>query len=138
MRELPSDADYARLLTFRNELRRFERWSNDQAAAAGLTSAQHQLLVAVRGHADPLGPTVGELAAYLFVRHHSAVELVNRAVCAGLVERRGDPADARLVRLALTAEGARRVSTLAGLHLEEIARLEPLLHSLVVGHTPVG
>ena len=30
--------------------------------AAGLTSAQHQLLLAIRGHGDPHGPTIGEVA----------------------------------------------------------------------------
>ena len=67
------DADYEDLLSLRTGLRRFLRWSEQQAEAAGLTPAQHQLLLAVRGHADPRGPTVGEVADYLLLRHHSAV-----------------------------------------------------------------
>ena len=51
------DADYARLLTVRTAWRRFERWSAEQAAAHGLTASQHQLLLAVRGHDEPQGPT---------------------------------------------------------------------------------
>jgi hypothetical protein len=50
------------LLTFRTGLRHFQRWSEQQAAVAGLTPAQHQLLVAVRGHRDRRGPTIGEVA----------------------------------------------------------------------------
>jgi hypothetical protein len=46
-------AQYERLLRFRTGLRRFLRWSAEQAATAGLTPAQHQLLLAVRGHPDP-------------------------------------------------------------------------------------
>src|SRR3984893_6177252 len=85
------DADYEDLLALRTGLRRFLRWSDQQAEAAGLTPAQHQLLLAIRGHADPRGPTVGEVADYLMLRHHSAVGLVDRADTAGLIKRVRDP-----------------------------------------------
>ena len=62
-----SDDDYAHLLELRTSLRRFERWSERQAHDAGLTPAQHQLLLAIRGHADPSGPTVSDIADYLLV-----------------------------------------------------------------------
>ncbi len=129
------DGDYRRLLAFRTSLRRFQRWSADQAATVGLTSAQHQLLLAVRGHDDVRGPTIGQLADYLFVRHHSAVELVDRCVSAGLLLRRRDEEDQRVVRLALTDEGRERLDALSVSHLEELRRLTPslagLLHDLV-------
>src|SRR4029450_12552719 len=115
--------DYERLLAFRTGLRRFLSWSGPQAPAAGVTPAQRQLLLAVRGHPDPRGPTVGEIAGYLLVRHHSAVELLERAVAAGLVARQPDSEDARTVRIALTARGRERLETLAASHLEEVARL---------------
>ena len=51
----PTDEDYRRLLELRTGLRRFLRWSESQAEAAGLTPAQHQLLLAIRGHPDPAG-----------------------------------------------------------------------------------
>jgi len=127
------DSDYEHLLAFRTGLRRFQRWSEDQAAAVGLTHAQHQLLLAVRGHPDPRGPTIGDVAGYLFVRHHSAVELVDRAQAAGLVERRPDDADQRVVRLALTPLGQERIAALTNLHLEELRRLSPLFDALVTG-----
>lgn len=125
-----SDEDYRRLLGFRTELRRFLHWSEDEAKAAGLTPAQHQLLLAVRGHPDPAGPTIGELAEYLVLRHHSVVELIDRAAKAGLVERVGDADDHRIVRLRLTQQGERAIERLSRLHLEEIRRLAPLLSSL--------
>ena len=53
----------------RTGLRRFEHWSAEQAASAGLTPAQHQLMLAVRGHPDRRGPTIGEAAEYLLLRH---------------------------------------------------------------------
>lgn len=119
-----SDNDYSRLLTLRTSLRRFLRWSEKQAAAAGLTAAQHQLLLAVRGHDDPRGPTIGEVAEYLLLRHHSAVGLVDRADAAGLVTRHRDPDDHRLVRLKLTPSAESRLEALSELHLEELNRLE--------------
>lgn len=124
------DEDYRRLLGFRTALRGFLRWSESEAKAAGLTPAQHQLLLAVRGHADPAGPTIGELADYLVLRHHSVVELIDRAAKGGLVERVGDERDHRVVRLRLTPEGERAIERLSRLHLEEIRRLAPMLSSL--------
>src|ERR1700758_1837566 len=97
-----TDADYEDLLALRTGLRRFLRWSEQEAEEAGLTPAQHQLLLAVRGHSDPRGPTIGEVADYLLLRHHSAVGLVDRADAAGLVERVEDPDDRRVARVGLT------------------------------------
>ena len=123
-------AQYERLLRFRTGLRRFLRWSAEQAATAGLTPAQHQLLLAVRGHPDLRGPTVGEVARYLLLRHHSAVELIDRAQAAGLLERHTDRDDSRAVRLRLSKLGRRRLDKLTAAHLEELARLESELHAL--------
>lgn len=132
-----SDEQFRDLLTFRTALRRFHRWSQRQAAAAGLTPAQHQLLVAIRGHPDPRGPTIGDVAEYLLLRHHSTVELVDRAVAGGLLSRRRDPIDGRLVRLSLTETGSARLDQLAELHLAELARLAPSLGRLTRGIGPM-
>ena len=128
-----SQRDYERLLAFRTGLRRFLSWSGQQAEAAGITPAQHQLLLAVRGHPDLRGPTIGEIAGYLLVRHHSAVELIDRAATAGLVARRADSEDGRTVRVALTADGRRRLERLAAAHLEELDRMTSQLHTLWAG-----
>jgi DNA-binding MarR family transcriptional regulator len=121
---------YQRLLHFRSGLRRFLQWSAKQAATAGVTPGQHQLLLAIRGHPDPAGPTIRDVSGYLLVRHHSAVELVDRAVAAGLVERRQDSDDARAVRLRLTAEGSDRLARLSAVHLEELRRFAPDLEAM--------
>lgn len=70
--------DFQRLLEFRVALREFQRWSEDQAEAAGLTHVQHQLLVAIKGHQGNRPPAVGDLAGYLLLRPHSTVELIDR------------------------------------------------------------
>jgi DNA-binding MarR family transcriptional regulator len=128
-----SDADYRRLLQFRTGLRRFLHWSAQQAESEGLTPAQHQLLLAIRGHDDSRGPTIGDVAAYLFLRHHSAVGLVDRAESAGFVERNEDQDDRRVVRLRLTEKGLGILAALARLHLEELKRLAPEMRSLWSG-----
>jgi DNA-binding MarR family transcriptional regulator len=130
MTPTPSDADYQRLLELRTGLRRFLRWSERQAEAAGLTPAQHQLLLAIRGHPDPRGPTVGEVAAYLVLRHHSAVGLIDRAETAGLLVRSKDPDNSSAVRLQLTESGRRQLDVLSEQHLEELAHLAPTMHAL--------
>jgi DNA-binding MarR family transcriptional regulator len=126
----PSDAEYRRLLEFRTNLRRFLHWSEEQAHDAGLTPAQHQLLLAIRGHEDDRGPTIRDVADALMLRHHSAVGLVDRAVDAGLVTRRVDPDDHRVVRLRLTSTGARKLRQLSKVHLEELRRLAPSIRRL--------
>ena len=123
-----NDEDYSRLLAFRDGLRTFIHWSQDQARAVGLTPAQHQLLLAIRGNATP--PSIGEVAEHLQLRHHSVVELVDRAAAAGLVSRTGDPDDQRVVRLRLTAAGDRKLAALASAHLEELSRLRTRFDSL--------
>jgi DNA-binding MarR family transcriptional regulator len=127
------DDDYRRLLEFRTGLRRFLHWSEEQAHAVGLSPMQHQLLLAVRGHPDLRGPTIGDLAEHLLLRHHSAVGLVDRAEAAGLVHRRQDRDDHRIVRLHLTARGADKLQRLTATTLEELARLSPRLRPVWAG-----
>ena len=133
----PVEPDYAALLAFRTALRRFHRWSELQAEEAGLTAAQHQLLLAVKGHDDPRGPMISDVADYLLLRHHSTVELVNRAQASGLVERVKDSADGRVVRVRLTDVGERAIEALTQLHLDELHQLEPLLRHLVEAESRV-
>lgn len=122
------DDDFRRLLAFRDGLRRFHHWSEQEARAVGVTGPQHQLLLAIRGHGA--APSIRDVADHLLLRHHSVVELVDRAVAAGLVERVHDDYDQRVVRLELTAAGAARIEALSGAHLEELSRLRPRFNSL--------
>jgi len=129
-----TDEDFRRLLGFRDGLRRFLHWSESEAKAAGLTATQHQLLLAIRGHGG--APSIGDIAEHLLLRHHSVVELVDRAERASLVERVDDDADQRVVRLRLTATGRARLEELAAAHLEELSRLREPFASLWE-HLPV-
>lgn len=131
--ESVSDQDYQRLLELRTGLRKFLKWSSDQAKVAGLTPAQHQLLLAIRGHAGPEPPTITEIAEHLQLRHHSTVELVDRAERKGLVERLSDADDARTVLLVITGEGMARLDELSEQHLLELKRLAPRMAPLWAG-----
>jgi len=87
----------------------------------------------VKGHPGTQPPTIGDLAGYLLQRHHSTVELADRAEAAGLVRRVGDSQDARIVRVRLTAKGDRILSGLTPAHLIELHSLASVLDELVSG-----
>jgi DNA-binding MarR family transcriptional regulator len=117
-----TDAEYRSLAQFRRALRSFLYFSEEAARAAGLTPAQHQLLLAVRGAEGDEPPTIGEVADWMKLRHHSTVELVNRAEASGLLQRVPDPSDRRRQRLVLTDLGETKLAALTTLHREELRR----------------
>lgn len=125
-----TQGQYEQLLALRTGLRRFLHWSEEQAETRGLTPAQHQLLLAVRGSGAQRGPTIGELSEALVLRHHSVVGLVDRAQAAGLVSRRRDPARHSLVHVSLTDRGRKALRALAVVHLQELAELAPAMQAL--------
>ena len=125
-----TEADFQHLLAFRVSLRRFQRWSEAEARAAGLTHGQHQLLVAIKGHLGERPPAIGELAEHLLLRHNSTVELVDRAAAAGLVNRVADDDDARVVRVKLTRKGNELVTALTRAHIRELHNLAAALSEL--------
>ncbi|MGH9302413.1 MAG: MarR family winged helix-turn-helix transcriptional regulator [Acidimicrobiales bacterium] len=133
-----SDADYAHLLDLRTGLRLFLHWSEEQAAQVGLTGPQHQLLLCIRGHSDPRGPTIGEVAEYLVRRSHTVVSLVDRVEALGLIERNVDPSDLRLARLVMTKSGSECLESLSAAHLEELSRLGTRMAPLWKGLAPEG
>jgi DNA-binding MarR family transcriptional regulator len=117
-----SDAEYRALAQFRRALRSFLYFSEEAARDAGLTPSQHQLMLAVRGADTEEAPTIGDVADWMKLRHHSAVELVNRAEASGLVRRVPDETDHRRQRLVLTKLGETKLAALSTLHREELRR----------------
>jgi DNA-binding MarR family transcriptional regulator len=130
------DQDYQRLLAFRSELREFLRWSEQSAHNAGLTPSLHQLLLVIRGHPTTPGPTIGQAAQALHIRHHSAVELAQRAESTGLIHRERDPLDHRRMQLELTDRGCRQLETLTRAHLPRIQALAGILDRVLQGSGP--
>jgi DNA-binding MarR family transcriptional regulator len=119
------DAHYQLLAEIRHRIRRFLAFSERRARAAGLEPQQHQLLLAVRAGLGAAG--IGDLARRLLLRHHSAVELVDRLERRGLVARRRDAADGRRVLVRLTPRGERVLARLSEHHLAELRTSGPEL-----------
>lgn len=118
-----TDSDYRDQADFRAALRRFVRFSEEQARKEGITPQQHLLLLAVRGHPDYPAINIGAIAEALQVRHHSASLLVDRSVKRGLLTRTEDPADRRRAIIDLTAEGQRILDEITHANRREIRSL---------------
>jgi DNA-binding MarR family transcriptional regulator len=122
--------EYEKLASFRFNLRQFLRFSEVAARSVGLTSQQHQALLAIKGFPGGKAITIGQLAKQLQVAHHTAVELVDRLTLQNLVLREASMLDRRHVYLLLTDGGVEILETLTWAHREELRRLGTRLNSL--------
>ncbi len=111
--------DYRALAEFRYQIRKFLRFSEEAARAAGLEPQQHQLLLAVKGLPEGARARIGEVADRLQIQHHSTVELVDRLEENGYVTRKRSDRDKREVLLQLTSK-AERVLRELSLHHQEL------------------
>jgi DNA-binding MarR family transcriptional regulator len=119
--------DFEALARFRFGIRRYLRFSEETVRRHGVTPQQYQLLLAIKGFPGRDWAVVRELADRLQLRHHSVVELVNRAQAQGLVYRAADPDDARAVRVVLTDQGEHLLGRLSALHRDELRRMDTVL-----------
>jgi DNA-binding MarR family transcriptional regulator len=126
-----SAVDYEALAQFRYELRKFQAFSKAAAYKAGLTPQQHQALLTIRGFSSSDLVSVGDIAEFLLIRHHTAVELMDRMTGLGLLSRSVDEADGRRVLVKLTKEGKRRLRKLSRIHLEELRAIGPTLAKML-------
>lgn len=117
--------DFRKQAEFRYHLRRFLRASEIHAKAHGLEPHQYQLLLAIKGLPPDCTPNISALAERLQIEQHSAVELVDRSVSKGVVERFRDGADKRKVFLRLTEEGERIVVEIAMRNRQELVNSLP-------------
>ena len=117
-----SSSTIGQLAQFRYRLRRFLRFSEKAARAAGVTPQQHQLMLGVAGFTGRGWATISELQEFLQERHNAVVALVNRAVDARLVRKTPVARDRRFVRVDLTGTGRATLTKLAALHRRELAR----------------
>jgi DNA-binding MarR family transcriptional regulator len=126
-----SQDEYETLAAFRYHLRQFLHFSEEAAQQVGLTPQQHQALLTIKGFPGRDYVTVGELAEWLQIKHHSAVGLVNRLVAQGLVTRNAGTEDRRQVYISLTAHGLELLSELTAAHKAEIRRVRTTLETLM-------
>jgi DNA-binding MarR family transcriptional regulator len=120
-------SDYQALAEFRYRIRAFLSFSEHTARSAGLEPQQHQLMLVVKGFAQNGHLTISELAGKMKLRHHSTVELVNRAEKSGLVARTRAQHDRRHVFVSLTPRGEAMLQELTMYHLEELRSSGPAL-----------
>jgi DNA-binding MarR family transcriptional regulator len=120
-------SDYQALAEFRYQIRRFLHFSEQVVKAAGLERGQYQLMLAIKGIPEGLRPRIRELAERMQIRHHSAVELVNRLEKGGYVHRARAQDDRREVLLALTPKGEKVLAELARHHQDELRSTGPEL-----------
>ena len=121
--------DNQALADFRYHIRRFLHFSEEAARLSGIEPQQHQVLLAAKGfQGKPSeGPTIGYLADRLQVRHHTAVELIDRMVSHGLVSRSQNDRDRRQVIVSLTGYGDRILRKLSADHIRELRENGPAL-----------
>lgn len=130
--------DYEALASFRYALRRFFHFSQQAVLAEDLTLQQHQSLLAIKAAPGHEALTVGELAEQMFIKHHSAVGLVDRLEQQGLVQRQTSATDRRQVWITLTGRGEKVLSRLAMAHRDELRQLSPKLRKALEQITESG
>jgi DNA-binding MarR family transcriptional regulator len=113
--------DYSALANFRYLLRKFLRFSKDFLQANGhLNPEQYEALLAIKALAAPGGSTISQLSERLQIKHHSAVNIVNRLVERKLVTRETAKTDRRRRHVGLTAKGEKFIEELASMHRKEL------------------
>jgi DNA-binding MarR family transcriptional regulator len=122
-----SSIEFRALAEFRYQIRQFLNGSEKAARAAGLEPQQYLFLLAVRGLPVGREATIRELAERMQLRHHSAVEMVNRLERAQLLRRERSNTDRRQVLLHLTPRGEKILSRLARQRIAELRTAAPAL-----------
>src|SRR3989440_11693504 len=113
--------DYEALAEFRYLLRKFLRFSKDFLRANGNVNAeQYEALLAIKAFASPEGLTISQLSERLQIKHHSAVNIVDRLVERKLITRETGKTDRRWRHVQLTAKGEKLIEELAAMHRKEI------------------
>jgi DNA-binding MarR family transcriptional regulator len=128
MAERITSAEYRALAELRYRIRLFLREGDTTALSEGLEPQQYQMLLAIRGLEEGELSTVGTLAERLAIKHHSAVELIDRLEKRGYVKRLREKEDRRQVRVLLLPRGEK---TLAGVVKERISELRSTGAALV-------
>jgi DNA-binding MarR family transcriptional regulator len=128
---LLTPADYETLASFRHGVRRYLAFAEANARSVGLTSQQHQALLAIKVRTATKPMSIGDLAAELLIKHHSTVELVGRLEKAGFTRRSMDSEDRRKVLVALTPAGEKVLADLSVGNLRELRLIAPAFSGLL-------
>jgi DNA-binding MarR family transcriptional regulator len=115
-----STAEYRALAELRCLIRKFVREGDAVARAAGLEPQQYLLLLAIRGLPDNEEATIRALADRLALKHHSAVELIDRLEAHGYVRRNRSRDDRRRVLVSLLPRGEKLLEQVARHRINEL------------------
>src|SRR4029077_641133 len=113
-------AEYAALAELRYLIRKFVGEGDAVARAAGLEPQQYLLLLALRGLPEGEDATIRALADRLALKHHSAVELIDRLELHGYVRRTRSRDDRRRVLVSLLPRGEKLLEQVARHRISEL------------------
>ena len=113
-------AEYSALAELRYLIRKFVGEGDAVARAAGLEPQQYLLLLAVRGLPEGEEATIRALADRLALKHHSAVELIDRLELHGYVRRSRSRDDRRRVLVSLLPRGEKLLEQVARHRIGEL------------------
>ncbi len=113
-------AEYRALAELRYLIRKFVGEGEAAARAAGLEPQHYLLLLALRGLPEGEEATIRALADRLALKHHSAVELIDRLEVHGYVRRSRSRDDRRRVLVALLPRGEKLLEQVAGDRISEL------------------
>ena len=111
---------YRALAELRHQIRQFLSEGDHSAREAGLEPQQYLLLLMIRGLAEGQSATIRTLAERLSLKHHSAVELVDRLEANGYVRRARARDDRRNVIVSLLSRGERMLALVARQRIKEL------------------
>jgi DNA-binding MarR family transcriptional regulator len=115
-----SISDYRAMAELRYRIRLFLREGDASARSAGLEPQQYLMLLAIRGLPDDSPAKIQSLADSLLIKHHSAVELIDRLEKHGYVRRTRGREDRRLVLVSLLPKGQRVLERVVQQRLGEL------------------
>jgi DNA-binding MarR family transcriptional regulator len=113
-------AEYRALAELRYRIRHFLREGDAKARAVGLEPQQYLMLLAIRGLPEGSEATIQTLAERLALKHHSAVELIDRLETHGYVRRTRSRDDRRRVFVSLLPRGDRLLEQVAQNRISEL------------------
>lgn len=120
MAEKITSGEYRALAELRYRIRLFLREGDATAHAQGLEPQQYQMLLAIRGLENGELATIGKLAEKLAIKHHSAVELIDRLEKHGYVKRLRDKGDRRQVHVLLLPRGEKALAAVVKERISEL------------------
>lgn len=119
------DADYEALANLRYRIRKFREFSMKAARSVGLSSQEHQALLAIKGLPSGKQMTAGMLADRLLISPQAATTLVDRLLEAGYIEQTAETTQRRKQTFRLTDKAEDILKRLTGAHLYEIREMAP-------------